>query len=141
MRSSHWRWHLDEIFVRINGERHYLWRAVVHEGEVLESYVTMSRDTEAALKFPIKMLRRYARSETTATDWLRSCGAALKEIGAPALQESGRWLNKRAENRHLAFRRGERAMQRLRRMRRLQLFAAVCVSVFNHFNSERSFYS
>lgn len=52
MRSwSQWRWHLDEVVVKINGERHYLWRAIDHEGEVLESYVTRTRDKNAALKF------------------------------------------------------------------------------------------
>ena len=51
MQSSNWKWHLDEGFVKINGERHYLWRAVDHEGEVLESYVTQKRDKKAALKF------------------------------------------------------------------------------------------
>ncbi|MEP0014632.1 IS6 family transposase, partial [Tateyamaria sp.] len=51
MKSSKWRWHLDEMFVKINGERHYLWRAVDHEGEVLESFVTKTRDKKAALKF------------------------------------------------------------------------------------------
>ena len=51
MKSSHWRRHLDEMFVKINGERHYLWRAVDHEGEVLESFVTKTRDKKAALKF------------------------------------------------------------------------------------------
>ena len=48
---THWRWHLDEVFVKINGQTHYLWRAVDHEGEVLESYVTKTRDKAAALKF------------------------------------------------------------------------------------------
>lgn len=47
----HWRWHLDEVFVRINGERYYLWRAVDHEGEILESYVTRKRDKSAAMTF------------------------------------------------------------------------------------------
>ena len=50
MQSSNWKWHLDEVFVKINGERHYLWRAVDHEGEVLESYVTKKRDKKAALE-------------------------------------------------------------------------------------------
>lgn len=63
MRSSHWRWHLDEVFVKINGERHYLWRAVDHEGEVLESFVTKTRDKKAALKFLRKSLRRHGRAE------------------------------------------------------------------------------
>ena len=54
----HWRWHLDEVFVKINGERHYLWRAVDHEGEILESFVTKKRDKSAALKFLKKALKR-----------------------------------------------------------------------------------
>ena len=55
MQSSNWKWHLDEVFVKINGERHYLWRVVDHEGEVLESYVTKKRDKKAALKFMKKV--------------------------------------------------------------------------------------
>ena len=138
MKSSHWRWHLDEIFVKINGERHYLWRAVDHEGEVLESFVTKTRDQKAALKFLKKAMRKYGRPEAIVTDLLRSYGAALKEIGAADRQQTGRWLNNRAENSHLPFRRRERAMLRFRRMRSLQKFAAVHASVSNHFNQERS---
>ncbi len=127
--------------MKINGERHYLWRAVDHEGEVLESYVTKTRDKKAALKFLKKAIRRYGKPEKIVTDKLRSYGAALKEIGATDRQESGRWLNNRAENSHLPFRRRERAMQRFRRMQSLQKFAAVHASVFNHFNQERNLYS
>lgn len=72
------------------------------------------------------------------TDKLRSYGAALKEIGAADLQETGRWAKNRAENSRLPFRRRERAMLRFRRMRSLQKFAAVHASVLNHFNQERS---
>ncbi|MCV2880313.1 IS6 family transposase [Sedimentimonas flavescens] len=136
-----WRWHLDEVFVKINGERHYLWRAVDHEGEVLESFVTKTRDRKSALKFLKKTMRRYGRPEAIVTDLLRSYGAALKAIGAANLQQTGRWLNNRAENSHLPFRRRERAMLRFRRTRSLQKFVAVHASIFNHFNSERSFYS
>jgi putative transposase len=136
-----WQWHLDEMFVKINGEQHYLWRAVDHEGEILESFVTKTRDKKAALKFLKKSMKRYGRPHIFVTDKLRSYGAALREVGAADRQETGRWLNNRAENSHLPFRRRERAMQRFRRMRSLQMFAAVHASVFNHFNSERSFYS
>jgi putative transposase len=138
MRSSSWRWHLDEVFVRINGEHHYLWRAVDHEGEVLESFVTKTRDKKSALKFLKKTLKRHGRAEKMVTDLLRSYGAALKELDALDLQETGRWLNNRAENSHQPFRRRERAMLRFRRMRTLQKFAAVHASVSNHFNQERS---
>jgi putative transposase len=129
---------LDEVFVKINGERHYLWRAVDHEGEVLESFVTKTRDKKAALKFLKKTMRRYGRPKAIVSDLLRSYGAALKAIGAEQLHETGQWLNNRVENSHLPFRRRERAMQRFRRMRSLQMFVAVHASVHNHFNSERS---
>jgi putative transposase len=138
MKSSCWRWHLDEVFVKINGERHYLWRAVDHEGEVLESFVTKTRDKTSALKFLRKAMRKHGRPEVIVTDRLRSYGAALKHIGAADRQETGRWANNRAENSHLPFRRRERAMLRFRRMRSLQKFAAVHASVYNHFNQERS---
>ena len=137
MRSSRWRWHLDEVFVKINGERHYLWRAVDHEGEILESYVTKRRDKKAALKFLRKAMRKHGRPEVIVTDRLRSYGAALKEIGNADRQETGRWLNNRAENSHLPFRRRERAMLRFRRLRSLQKFATVHASVYNLFNAER----
>ena len=141
LKSSRWQWHLDEVFVKVNGERHYLWRAVDHEGEVLESFVTKTRDKKAALKFLRKAMRKHGRPEVVVTDRLRSYGAALKEIGAMARQATGRWLNNRAENSQLPFRNRERAMFRFRRMRSLQESAAVHAPVFNHFNSERSFYS
>jgi transposase-like protein len=81
MRSvSRWRWHLDEMFVKINGEMRYLWRAVDHEGEVLESFVTRTRDKAAALKFLKKALKRHGRPAELVTDHLRSYGAALKEL-------------------------------------------------------------
>ena len=90
MRSySNWQWHLDEVFVKINGETHYLWRAVGHEGEILESYVTKRRDRKAALKFLWKSMKRYGRPEIIVTDKLRSYGAAMKDIGNVTKQETG----------------------------------------------------
>ena len=138
MKSSCWRWHLDEVFVKINGERHYLWRAVDHEGEVLESFVTKKRDKKAALKFLRKSLRRHGAADELVTDRLRSYGAALGELGIRERQRTARWMNNRAENSHQPFRRRERAMLRFRRMRTLQKFASVHASVHNLFNSERS---
>jgi len=130
---SNWQWHLDEVFVKINGETHYLWRAVDHEGEVLETYVTKRRDRKAALKFLRKTMKRFGQPHVIVTDKLRSYGAAMKVIGNVHRQETGRWLNNRAENSHLPFRRRERAMLRFRRMRSLQKFVAVHASVYNHF--------
>jgi putative transposase len=125
------------LFVKINGEMRYLWRAVDHEGEVLESFVTKTRDKKAALRFLKKSMKRHGRPHVFVTDLLRSYGAALREIGAADRQETGRWLNNRAENSHLPFRRRERAMQRFRRIRSLQMFASVHASVTNHFNTDR----
>ena len=138
---SSWQWHLDEVFVRINGETHYLWRAVDHEGEILESYVTKRRDKKAALKFLRKTMKRHGQPQAIMTDKLRSYGAAMKAIGNSGRQETGRWLNNRCENSHLPFRRREFAMQRFRLMRTLQNFSSVQASVYNHFNQERHLYS
>lgn len=106
-----WWNRFDPMFVKINGETHYLWRAMDHEGEMLEAVVT---------------------------DKLRSYGAAMQLIGNAARQEcENRWINNRAENSHQPLRRRERAMLRFRRMKTLQKFAAVHGAVHNHFNQER----
>ncbi len=132
-----WRWHLDEVFVRINGETYYLWRAVDHEGEVLEAYVTKERDRKAALRFLKRAMKRYGRPDVVITDRLRSYRAAMKEISNETRQMTGRWLNNRAENSHQPFRRRERAMAKFRSVNSLQKFASIHSSVHNHFNQER----
>ena len=113
MQSSNWKRHLDEIFVKISGERHYLWRAVDHEGEVLESYVTKKRDKKPVLKFMKKAMRRYGSPNEIVTDKLRSYSAAAKKLSCADKQITERWANNRVENSHLPFRRRERAMLRL----------------------------
>jgi len=137
---SNWQWHLDEAVVNIYGETHDLWRAVDHEGEVIESYVTKRRDRKAALKFLRKTMKRFGQPHAIVTDLLRSHGA-MKVIGNAERQETARWLNYRAENSHLPFRRIERAKLRFRRTRTLQKFVSVHASVHNHFNQERHLYS
>jgi putative transposase len=132
-----WKWHLDEVYVKINGEMHYLWRAVDQEGEILESYVTKKRDKTAALVFLKKALKRHGSAEAIVTDGLRSYPAAMRDLGNLDRREMGRWLNNRAENSHLPFRRRERAMLRFRQMKTLQKFASVHANVHNHFNLDR----
>ena len=132
----HWRWHLDEVYVKINGETHYLWRVVDHEGEVLESFVNRTRD-KAALTFMKKAPKRCGSPEAITTDGLRSYGAAMSELGNEHKQEIGRWANNRVDNSHLQFRRSERAMLGFRQMKSLQKFASVHANVHNHFNLER----
>jgi putative transposase len=134
---SNWRWHLDEVFVRINGETHYLWRAVDHEGEVLEVFATKRRNRKAALDFLKRAMKRYGQPEIVVTDRLRSYRAAMNVIGNGADQECGRWLNNRAENSHQPFRRREGAMARFRDIKTLQKFASVHASIHNHFNLDR----
>ena len=133
----HWNWHLDEMYVRINGEMHYLWRAVDQEGEVLESFVTKTRDKASALRFMKKALKRHGSPAVITTDGLRSYEAAMTELGNVEKQEIGRYANNRAENSHLPFRRRERAMLRFRQMKSLQKFASVQASLQNHFSQER----
>ena len=134
---SCWQWHLDEVFVRINGVTHYLWRAVDHEGEVLEVFATKRRDRKAALKFLKRALKRYGRPKEVVTDRLPSYRAAMKVIGIVNRQVCGRWLNNRAENSHQPFRRRAGAMAKFWDVKTLQKFAAVHASIHNHFNLER----
>jgi len=94
-----WRWHLDEVYVKINGKMHYLWRAVDQEGEILGSFVTKRRDKEAALSFMKKALKRHGSPETITTDGLASYKAAKKVLGNTEKQEIGRWANNRVEKR------------------------------------------
>jgi putative transposase len=123
--------------VKINGELHYLWRAVDHEGEVLEAYVTKRRDRKAAFRFLRKAMKRYGNPKVVVTDRLKSYRAAMKVIGNETRQETGRWLNNRAENSHLPFRRRERAMGKFRSFETLQKFVSAHSSLHNHFSHQR----
>ncbi|MDP3495967.1 MAG: DDE-type integrase/transposase/recombinase, partial [Hyphomonadaceae bacterium] len=114
-----------------------LWRAVDHEGQVLESFASKTPDMAAALSFIKRTMKRHGKPRAVVTDGLRSYTAAMKEIGNAEDQEVGRWVNTRAENSHQPFRRREHAMLRFRRMKTLQKFASVHGTVHNHFNQER----
>jgi putative transposase len=134
---THWRWHLDEVCVKIDGEMHYLWRAVDHEGEVLESFASKQRDKATALKFIKRATKRHCQPKVIVTDGLRSYRAAMEEIGNADRREIGRWANNRAENSLRPFRRRERAMLRFRNMITLQKFGAVHAAFDKHFNPDR----
>ena len=138
---SQWRWHLDEVFIRINGETHHLWRALDHEGEVLEVFATKRRDRRAALKFLKRTMKRYGGPRVIVTDRLGSYAAAMKVIGVEDRQRRGKWRNNRAENAHQPFRRRAGAMARFRDIKTLQKFAAAHASIHNHFNQERHLYN
>jgi putative transposase len=128
---------LDEVFVKVNGKLRYLWRAVDHEGEVLEAVVTTKRDKRAALKLLKRIMKKYGSPCSIVTDGCGAYSAAMKEIGVPERHEVGRRLNNRAENSHQPLRRRERAMQRFRSMKTLQKFSSVHAQVHNQFNQER----
>ena len=105
---SNWRWHIDEVFVKINGELHYLWRAVDQEGTVLDCYVSKKRDKKAALKVLKNLVKRYGRPKEIVTDKCPSYCAALKEINLAHVQNTTQYQNNQVENSHLHFRRREK---------------------------------
>jgi putative transposase len=132
------RWHLDEMVVRIAGKRMYLWRAVDHEGEILDVLVQRRRDRRAAIKLMRKLLRKQGFApKMVVTDKLRSYGSAFHQIGLACHHEQGLRKNNRAENSHQVVRRRERKMQRFKSARSAQRFLSVHSAVFNNFNLQR----
>jgi transposase-like protein len=132
------RWHLDEMVVSINGRHRYLWRAVDSEDEVLDMLVQKRRNKAAALKLLRKLLKRYSFCpRVIVTDQLRSCAAALHEIGSRGRHEQGLRANNRAENSHQPLRRRERKMQRFKSPKSAQRFAALHAAVYNTFAVQR----
>jgi transposase-like protein len=132
------QWHLDEMFISINGKRMYLWRAVDDEGEVLEVLVQSRRNKKAALKLMRKLLKKQGfLPSAIITDKLPSYGAALRELGLSKHHDFGGRKNNRAENSHQPTRRRERKMQRFKSAGSAQLFLSVYSSIYNHFNYQR----
>lgn len=136
-RHPNWKWHLDESFVKMNGERFYLWRTVDHEGEVIEFIVTTRRNKAAAKQFPIKIMRKHGYPKIIAADMLSSYGAAFREIGNADRPLCGGQFNNRCENSHLPFRRRVRAMQRFKTVAALQKFVSYHSQIYIHYNHQR----
>src|SRR5271165_4564416 len=132
------RWHLDEMVVGIAGKRMYLWRAVDHEGEVLDMLVQSRRDSRAALRLMRKLLRKQGFvPKLLVTDKLRSYGSAFRQLQLTCPHEQGLRKNNRAENSHQPVRRRERKMQRFKSARSAQRFLSMHAAVHNTFNLQR----
>jgi transposase-like protein len=133
------RWHLDEMVVKIRGERMWLWRAVDDEGEALDMLVQKRRNTGGALRLLRKLLKRNGiHPESFTTDKLASYRAAFRELHCNDRHRAGRMLdNNRAENSHLVIRRRERKQQRFKSQRSAQRFLATHAAVYNNFNVQR----
>ena len=131
-------WHLDEMVVRIAGKRMYLWRAVDHEGEILDMLVQRLRDKRAAVRLMRKLLRKQGFApKIVVTDKLRSYGAAFRQLGVTCRHEQGLRKNNRAENSHQAVRRRERKMQQFKSAASAQRFLNIHAAVHNTFNLQR----
>ncbi|GAB3171031.1 IS6 family transposase [Streptomyces incanus] len=132
------KWHLDEVFVKINGVRHYLWRAVDQDGNVLDILVQNRRNTAAARRF-FRTLLKKTRSvpRVVVTDKLRSYGAAHREVMPSVEHRSHKGLNNRAENSHQPTRQRERAMKGFRSTGGAQRFLAAFSGISPHFRPRR----
>jgi len=131
-------WHLDEMVVRIAGRRMYLWRAIDHEGEILEMLVQRRRDRKAAVRLMRKLLRKQGfLPKLLVTDKLGSYGAAFRQLGLRCPHQQGLRQNNRAENSHQVVRRRERKMQRFKSAASAQRFLSMHAVVYNTFNLQR----
>ncbi|MFE2094317.1 IS6 family transposase [Streptomyces sp. NPDC059460] len=132
------KWHLDEVFIKVNGKMRYLWRAVDQDGGVLDILVQDRHDTAAARRFLRKLLKglEYV-PRVVVTDKLRSYGAAHREVMPSVEHRSSKYLNNRAENSHQPTTQRERAMKGLRSSGAAQRFLAAFSRISSHFRLRR----
>ena len=132
------KWHLDEMVLSIQGERHYLWRAVDQDGTVLDILVQRHRNKRAAKKFFCKLLKGLAYvPRVIVTDQLKSYGAAKREILPGVEHRQHRYLNNRTENSHQSTRQRERRMQRFKSPGQAQRFLSAYGPIAQHFRPRR----
>ena len=130
--KPHTTWHLDEVYLKIDGRMAYLWRAVDAEGEVLDVLVQSKRNKRAALNLMRKLLKKDGFvPDKLVTDDLKSYTAAVKDLGIAERHERGRWRNNRAENSHQSTRRRERKMQGFKSPGSAQRFLSIHAAAYN----------
>lgn len=136
-------WHLDEMVVRINGKRMFMWWAVDREGEVLNVLVQKRRNKVAALKLLRKLLKNQGyMPDEIVTDGLASYKAVVREPGCKHRHKPGRLMgSNRVANSHLPVRRRERKMQRFKSQGRAQRFVSTHSVIYNTFNTQRHLFS
>jgi len=130
--------YIDEVFVKINGKQHYLWRAVDQDGEVVDVYLQAKRDGAAAKRFFRRLLRSHrGEPRKIVTDKLRSYGVAHRELIPEAIHVTARYANNRAEQSHEPTRVRERGMRRFKSVGQAQRFLGAHAAVSNLFNLGR----
>jgi putative transposase len=130
--------YIDEVFVKINGKQHYLWRAVDQDGEVVDVYLQSKRDGAAAKRFFRRLLRNHGTEpRKIVTDKLRSYGVAHRELIPDTIHSTKQYANNRAEQSHESTRVRERGMRKFKSVRQAQRFLGAHAAVSNLFNLGR----
>ena len=130
--------YIDEVFVKINGKQHYLWRAVDQDGEVVDVFLQTKRDGAAAKRFFRRLVRSHGRDpRKIVTDKLRSYGVAHRELIPDTIHSTQRYENNRAEQSHETTRVRERCMRKFKSVRQAQRFLGTHAAVSNLFNLGR----
>ena len=133
---------IDEVFIKINGERHYLWRAVDQDSEVVDVFLQKKRDGAAAKRFFNRLIRKHGgEPRKIVTDKLRSYGVAHREVIPEAIHDTTQYANNRAELSHQPTRVRERGMRKFKSIRHAQRFLSIHAEVCNLFNLGRHFLS
>jgi len=129
---------IDEVFVKIDGKQHYLWRAVDQDGEVVDVFLQRRRDGKAAKRFFKRLLKAHrTEPRKIVTDKLRSYGVAHRDLIPDTIHDTSQYANNRAELSHQPTRVRERVMRRFKSMRQAQRFLAAHAAVYNLFNLGR----